>query len=118
QLLDVDDLDQLVQLAGDLVQLLGADVQDDRHPGDLGILGGTDDQVVDAEAAAGEEDRDPGEDAGVVLDQDGQCVTAHDVLLVKSGCPCGRVCDWDMDDATTLSGRGVSWDARPPPGLG
>src|SRR5699024_1853636 len=74
QLLDVDDLDQLVELAGDLVQLLGADVDDDRHAGDLAVLGRADDEVVDVEVTPGEEDRDAGQDAGVVLDQDGQGV--------------------------------------------
>ena len=39
---DLDHLDQLVELLGDLLERGVLDVDDDRHPGDLGVLGRAD----------------------------------------------------------------------------
>ena len=66
---DLDHLDQLVQLLGDLLERRVLDVDHDRHPGDLGVLGRADRQGVDVEAAAAEQAGDAGQDAGLVLDE-------------------------------------------------
>ena len=74
---DLDHLDQLVELLGDLLERRLLDVDHDRHPGDVGVLGRPDREGVDVEAAPREQSRDPGQDAGLVLDEDAQGVRAH-----------------------------------------
>src|SRR3954451_21889843 len=77
QLDDLDHLDQLVQLLGDLLERRGLGVGDDRHAGQVGVLGGPDGEGLDVEPAAAEQRRDAGQDTGLVLDQDGQGVARH-----------------------------------------
>src|SRR5690606_25739255 len=74
---DLEHLDQLVELLGHLLQGQELHVDDDGHPGDLGMLGRTDREAVDVEATTAEEGSDTGQDAGLVLDQDGEGVLAH-----------------------------------------
>ena len=81
---DLDHLDQLVELLGDLLQRQLLDVDHDGHPRDLRVLGRAHGEGVDVEAAAGEQAGDPGEDAGLVLDQDGQGVLAHAAYSSRS----------------------------------
>src|SRR5690625_397606 len=76
QLDDLDDVDQLVQLLGHLLQRQLRGVDDHRDPGDLRVLGGADGEGVDVEGTAGEEGGDAREHAGLVLHQHGQGVTA------------------------------------------
>ena len=71
---DLDHLDELVELLGDLLERGLVDVDHDGHPRDLGVLGRADGEAVDVVAAAREQARDAGQDAGLVLDQDGQGV--------------------------------------------
>src|SRR6478609_3355401 len=71
---DLADLHQLVELLGHLLERRALDVDHDRHPGHLGVLGRTDREGVDVEAAAAEQAGDPGEHARLVLDQDRQRV--------------------------------------------
>src|SRR5262249_39405734 len=52
---DLDDLDELVQLLGHLLQRGVLDVDDDRHPRDLLVLGGAHGEGLDVEAAPAEE---------------------------------------------------------------
>src|SRR5690606_32107372 len=77
QLDDLQDVDQLVELLGDLLQRQVGDVHHDRHPGDLRVLGDADRERLDVEAAPGEQRRDPGQDAGLVLHEHRQGVQAH-----------------------------------------
>src|SRR5690606_31018298 len=82
--LELDDLqhvDELVELLGDLLQGQVLDVHHDGDTGDLRVLGDTDGERVDVEAAAGEQGGDPGEDAGSVLHMDGARVLGHGVWL-------------------------------------
>src|SRR3954453_1530279 len=77
QLDDLDHLDQLVQLLGDLLERRGLGVGDDRHAGEVGVLGRADGERLDVEAAAAEQRRDAGQDTGLVLDQDRERVAGH-----------------------------------------
>ena len=74
---DLEHLDELVELLGHLLQREVLDVDDDRHPGDVRVLGLAHGEGVDVEAAPGEQRGDAGEDAGLVLDEDGQGVLGH-----------------------------------------
>src|SRR5215211_4801879 len=77
QLNDLEHVDQLVELLGDLLQgPLGA-VDHDGHAAAARVLGGADGQAVDVEAAPAEQPRDAGQDPGLVLDQDRDGVGAH-----------------------------------------
>ena len=73
---DLEHLDELVELLGHLLEREVLDVDDDRHPGDVGVLGLAHGEGVDVEAPTGEQRGDAGEDAGLVLDEDGQGVLA------------------------------------------
>src|SRR6185437_3143274 len=66
---DLDDVDQLVELLGDLLErgLLGG--HHDGHPRHVLLLGGTHRQRLDVETAPREQRRDPSENAGLVFDQ-------------------------------------------------
>src|SRR5215211_2501381 len=77
QLDDLEHVDQLIELLGDLLEgPLGA-VDHDRHAAAARVLGGADGQAVDVEAAPAEQPRDAGQDPGLVLDQDRDGVGAH-----------------------------------------
>ena len=67
---DLDDVDELVQLLGDLLQGNIVDVDDHSDPRELIVLGHADGEAVDDESAAGDESGEPGEHTGLVLDQD------------------------------------------------
>src|SRR3954471_21406682 len=87
---DLDHVDQLVQLLRDLLERLLLDVDDDRHPGDAGALGGADRERVDVEAARSEQARDPGENSRPVFDQHGDRVqVAVHTIGASPGVSCG-----------------------------
>ena len=69
QLDDLEDVDQLVELLGDLLERGALDAHQDRDARDLLVLGRADRERLDVEAAPAEQARDPGEHAGLVLDQ-------------------------------------------------
>ena len=73
---DLDHVDELVELLGDLVDRVDGAVERERHARDVRVLGGADRQRVDVEAAAAEQAGDAREDAGLVLDQEGEDVLA------------------------------------------
>ena len=73
---DLDHVDELVKLLGDLVDRVNRAVDGERDAGDLGVLGRADRERVDIEAAPAEEPGDPREDAGLVLDQEREDVLA------------------------------------------
>src|SRR5919198_194540 len=77
QLDDLEDVDELVELLGDLLQGPVRAVDDDRHAAGGGVLGGPDCQRVDVEAAAAEQAGDAGQHAGLVGDQHRDRVGAH-----------------------------------------
>ena len=65
-----------MQLLGDLIDRVQCPVQRQRDPGDPLVVGRADRERVDIEPAAREQAGDPGQDAGLVLDQDRQDVLA------------------------------------------
>ena len=73
---DLDHVDELVELLGDLIDRVHGAVDGQRHPRDVRILGRADRERVDVEAAAAEQTGDPGQDAGPVLDQQREQVLA------------------------------------------
>ena len=91
QLDDLQHVDELVELLGDLLQRQVLDVDHDGDAGDVGVLGDADGERVDVEAAAGEQRGDPGEDAGLVLHQDGERVLGHVSSVLFSTCVLGSV---------------------------
>ena len=86
---DLEHLDELVELLGHLLQRQVLDVDDDGHPGDVRVLGLAHRERVDVEPAAGEQRGDPGQDAGLVLDEDGQGVLGHGRAAFSSWEPAG-----------------------------
>src|SRR5699024_9239387 len=66
---DLDDVDQLVELLGDLLQRGVLHRDDDRHPRDVLGLGGADGQRLDVETAPGEQRRHPSQHTGLVFDE-------------------------------------------------
>src|SRR5262252_76276 len=82
QLDDLQYVDQLVELLGDLLQGVLRAVHHDRHPGDLVVLRRAHRQRVDVEAAAGEQPRDADEHAGLVLHKNRQRMPARACLLL------------------------------------
>jgi hypothetical protein len=60
---DLDDVDELVQLLGHLLERLGGGVDDDRHPRDAVDLGRADREGLDVEPPAAEQPGDAGEHA-------------------------------------------------------
>ena len=82
--LQLDDLETLTSLLSCLVTC-SSGRSSTRRPrsscGRLGVLGGPDGERVDVEAAPGEQAGDPGEHAGLVLDQDGEGVC---VVMLRS----------------------------------
>src|SRR5690606_11894167 len=81
---DLDDVHELVELLGDLLEREVVDGDDDRHPRDLGVLGRPDRERLDVEPPAGEQPGHPGEDARLVLDQHRQGVPlGHASLVIR-----------------------------------
>src|SRR5690606_19950429 len=75
---DLDDVDELVELLGDLLERELVDGHHDRHPRDVGHLGATDGKGFDVEAASREQRCDSGEHARLVLDENTEGVArAH-----------------------------------------
>src|SRR3954454_18867307 len=73
---DLEDVDQLVQLLGHLVDRVDGAVERQGDPGDAGVVGRADRERVDVEAAAREEPGDPRQHARFILDQDREDVLA------------------------------------------
>ena len=67
---DLDDVDELVELLGHLLDREAARVDRDRHARAVRVLGRADGEGVDVEAAPGEQAGHAGQDAGLVLHQD------------------------------------------------
>ena len=82
---DLQDVDELVQLLGDLVDRVQRTVERQRDPRQVLVVGRADGQRVDVEAAPREQAGDPGQDAGLVLDED-----REDVLAARAH-PAGRL---------------------------
>ena len=76
---DLDHVDQLVQLLGDLVDRVERAVDRERDARDRRVVGRPDRQRVDVEPAPGEQAGDPGEHARLVLHQDREDVLAAGV---------------------------------------
>src|SRR6202012_4305678 len=85
ELHDLEHVDQLVQLLGDLLQRALVAVDHDRDAGDLVVLGGPDREGVDVEVAAGEQPGDPDQDPRLVLDQHRERMACHSELPPQSG---------------------------------
>jgi hypothetical protein len=73
---DLHHLHQLGQLLDHLLQDLVVAADHDRDPGEFRVDGRAHGQALDVVGAGGKQPADPGEDARVVLDQDGYGV-AH-----------------------------------------
>src|SRR5579863_4571331 len=84
---DLDDIDELVELLGDLLERVLLAVHHDRHPGDLLVLGRPDREGLDVEAAPGEQAGDADQDARLVLDKDreGVLLAHHSSVESHSG---------------------------------
>ena len=80
---DLDHVDELVQLLGDLVDRVRRAVDGQRDPRDRLVVGRADGERVDVEAAPREQAGDPGEDARLVLDQQRQDVLAAGVAAAR-----------------------------------
>src|SRR5204863_7282025 len=76
ELADLDHVDELEQLLGDLLERCRLDVDDDRDAAEPLVVGGSDGQRVDVESPPCEEAGDACEDAGLVLDEDAEGVVA------------------------------------------
>src|SRR5215472_13033887 len=77
ELYDLEHVNELIELLGDLLQGVLVAVHHDRHAGDFLVLGRPDREGVDVEAPAGEQARDPDEDARLVLHENGEGVRRH-----------------------------------------
>src|SRR3954469_417265 len=73
---DLDHVDELVQLLGDLVDRVQRAVERQRDARDVVVVRRADGERVDVEAASREESRDAGQDTWLVLDEDRQRVLA------------------------------------------
>ena len=73
---DLDHVDELVQLLGDLVDRVRRAVDRERDARDRRVVGRADRQRVDVEAAPREQARDPSQHAGLVLHQHREDVLA------------------------------------------
>src|SRR5664280_2735302 len=93
---DLDDVDQLVELLGDLVDgVLGA-VDHDRHAREVRVFALADGEALDVEAPAGEQAGHPGQHAGFVLDEHRQGVLHGFAPFVLRDAlpPISSVIDW------------------------
>ena len=103
---DLDHLDQLVELLGDLLERRLLDVDHDRHPRDVGVLGRADRQGVDVEAAPAEEPGDAGQDAGLVLDEDDRvCVLIECLASLRAPMSTGWLCSMVVSLRSPIRGR-------------
>ena len=75
EIVQLEDVDEFVQLLDDLIQSGFVAMGDDGHAGGGGFLSGGDVEGFDVVAASAEEAGDAGEDAELVFDQDGYCMT-------------------------------------------
>src|SRR3954469_1192167 len=76
---DLDHLDELVQLLGDLLERRGLRVGDDRHAREVRVLRRAHGEGLDVEPAAAEQGRDAGQDTGLVLHEDRERMASHGV---------------------------------------
>src|SRR5205823_5256097 len=76
ELADLDHVDELEELLGDLLERRRLHVDDDGDAAEALVVGGGHGQRVDVETPPGEQARHPGEYAGLVLDEDAQGVVA------------------------------------------
>ena len=76
QVLDLEHVDEPVELLGHLLDREVVAAQRDGHAADVGPLGVADGQRLDVEVARADEARDAVQDAGPVVDEDDQHVTA------------------------------------------
>src|SRR6188472_3044900 len=97
---DLDDVHELVELLGHLLEREVLDGDDDRHPRDARLLGGAHRERGDVEPAAGEQPRDAGEHAGLVLDEHRERVLLHHAS-----------CSWDCSLAAAVTSASVSTSA-------
>src|SRR3954447_6886485 len=101
---DLDHVDELVQLLGDLVDRVQRAVERQRDARDVVVVRRADGERVDVEAASREESRDAGQDTWLVLDEDRQRVLApraqaHDRI--------------ELLEAQRFLGPGLAHDAHP-----
>ena len=101
---DLQDVDQLVQLLGDLVDRVQRAVDGQRDARQPPLVGRADREGVDVEAAPREQARDARQHAGLVLDEDRQ-----DVLAPRPH-PAGRL---ELLEAQQLLGAWLAHDAQP-----
>jgi hypothetical protein len=73
---DLQDVDQLVQLFGHLIDRVQRAVDGERDAREVIVVGGADREGVDVEPASREQPGDAGQDTGLVLDEDRQHVLA------------------------------------------
>jgi len=81
-----DDIDQLVELLDDLVDhlfVLGGD--DQRHPGDGGVMAGPDVERMDIESTPTEHPGDTSQDAEFVLNENGDGMAMHISVADRAG---------------------------------
>ena len=74
---DLQHVNQLVQLLGDLFHGVGVTFGYDGDAGYTGVFGGAHSQGEDVEQAAGEQAGDAGENARLIFYQNGQSVLRH-----------------------------------------
>src|SRR5205085_744912 len=70
EIADLEHVDELVQLLGDLVDRVERSVERQRDSGEAFVVGGSDGERVDVESAPREQPGDAGQDTGLVLDED------------------------------------------------
>ena len=74
---DLQHVNQLVQLLGDLLDGVGVTFGYDGDAGYTGVFGGAHSQGEDVEQAAGEQTGNSGENARLIFYQNGQSVLRH-----------------------------------------
>ena len=74
---DLQHVNELVQLLGDLLDGVGVTFGYDGDAGDTGVFGGAHGQGEDVEQSAGEQTGDAGENARLIFYQNGQSVLRH-----------------------------------------
>ena len=74
---DLQHVNELVQLLGNLLDGVGVAFGHDGDAGDTGVFGGAHSQGEDVEQSAGEQTGDAGENARLIFYQNGQSVLRH-----------------------------------------